>query len=211
MKLLQCDKLHGEFYFEIFDTFEDTFPGVSVTFEQFLGIIKRSPCQITLSICIGRGWDPGQLLRIFETTCETSSIRKLFLGSCIGYHLDGFPQGFPITPIYLLSVLPKKQVQELCIDKVPLDDVLPALTEAMRENHAIFSFNRDDDIKWDFEYYMQLNWGGRRALKDTNLAKALWPLVLGRPSKLKHPFEHNPEADVIYHLLCNGVNQIFLS
>ena len=103
------------------------------------------------------------------------------------------------------------KVHQLVIGGFDSNGHLPdGFSEAIRQNHYFAQFSWGGSYEWDLNYYLQLNLGGRRVLKDTHIEKQLWPLVLERPNRLKPPFQRDLQPDVIYHLLRNGLNQIIL-
>ena len=73
---------------------------------------------------------------------------------------------------------------------------LAGLKENVRCNGVRLPFKYDsaDDI----EFYLALNRGGRRLLKETNISAILWPLILKRSNRF---VEQHYRADVHFHLL----------
>ena len=63
-------------------------------------------------------------------------------------------------------------------------------------------FSQDFTCWYELEYYMALNWGGRRLLHEiNNINIALWPLVLERASKYDRM---DRVASILYYLLRGG-------
>ena len=177
LSFMRSDLWDGQFSFILTSgLFEAWFP-TQEEYAQFLQLLKTSKCTLSVAF-FGRDCEEWNLQRfqlLVDAVCERNSVEELFFRWPIPDEWNS----------YLTSRLASIQVKSVVLKRrlVCTNDFL---ISALKQNVYItlLRWPSGEPFPRDANYYIILNRGGRRILKDpTTFHASLWPLVLERAAR----------------------------